>query len=278
MSDVLSRIKELQAEFQHVADHHHWLALVVPSAERRLPWIGQIFAPAHYPDFGVGPPSNPANVVIADHVQSLTNAANQLLMTALKRGHSLPQDIAEQIHEESQRDHGLGWWAWVRWLRYSVPLRSVTRFANYAQTAATALRELADYCNRVSRETAAPKAAVVAERTLATALEMLDSSKPADQIPGTGQAKADGGARPPADDPLAKLRTLTTASVSQIAGVLGQPYSKVESFLRRLREKKPSCVLTSDPDVKRVTDPAHFYRIPEIMPDLERVLARWTRK
>jgi hypothetical protein len=79
------------------------------------------------------------------------------------------------------------------------------------------------------------------------------------------------------NDPLSKLRDVTTASVSEIANALGQPYSRVESCLRRIREKRPSCTLPSDPDAKRRTDPTHLYRIPEILSDLEKALIRWKR-
>jgi hypothetical protein len=86
------------------------------------------------------------------------------------------------------------------------------------------------------------------------------------------------GEKPRADYSVTKLRAMTTASASQVAKAIGQPYARVESLLRRLRSKKPSCTLDTDPDVKRATDPKYLYRIPEMLPDLENALARWSVK
>lgn len=82
-----------------------------------------------------------------------------------------------------------------------------------------------------------------------------------------------------APDPLSKLRRVTTASASEIASAIGQSHkNRVEPFLRKLRNSKPGCYFEIEADAKRATDPTYIYRVPEILPDLEKAIARWKTK
>lgn len=92
------------------------------------------------------------------------------------------------------------------------------------------------------------------------------------KMPGPGEAAAVD------PDPLAQIRDLITVSVAGIAKAVGCPEATVESFLRRLRNRKPSCYFEAEADVRRVTDPKYFYRVPEIIGDLDRIVPQWLNR
>jgi hypothetical protein len=80
---------------------------------------------------------------VQDHVNSLNIQAHKLLLALLDGPHQIPADVEQGIREWDRQRYGFGW---VRWLWFAVPLQHVHRYENYAQVAATALRELRDYC------------------------------------------------------------------------------------------------------------------------------------
>jgi hypothetical protein len=105
--------------------------------------------------------------------------------------------------------------------------------------------------------------------------------------PDRHDANGEVEANPPADpsaagaravsDLLAQVRAMQQGSAAQIATAIGQPVGRVESFLRRLRDRKPSCYFELEGDGRRATDPRYMYRVPEILSDLEGALSRWRR-
>jgi hypothetical protein len=57
-------------------------------------------------------------------------------------------------------------------------------------------------------------------------------------------------------------------SASDLARLLNLPVSKVESFLRRHREKYPDCYLETEKDGRRRNEPKYLYRPSEVWQEL----------
>jgi hypothetical protein len=148
MADLASQLADLQADFQRTADQHPWLCLGVPpmGGEFGLPQVGELdgmpLLQLGFP--GVRTPEDRRLRCVVDHVEALTAQADRLLMTALEGPHRIPADWVQYIREGHQQ--GYGYYGWVRWLWFAVPVQHVHRFENYAQVAATALRVLRDWC------------------------------------------------------------------------------------------------------------------------------------
>jgi hypothetical protein len=65
-------------------------------------------------------------------------------------------------------------------------------------------------------------------------------------------------------------------SASDLAALLKQPLPRVESFLRRYRERNPGCAMyIEDRDSRRRNEPLHRYRVAEVWPALQQQLEKW---
>lgn len=146
MDDVPTRIAALQAQFQHFADLHPWLAMAIPTLGPRcgMPRIGVAYGPPVQPSadcLGVVMPDQAALHRVVEHVETLTHQAGALLLEAVNGAHSIPADTAQDIRDAEAVCPGFGW---VTWLRFAVAYQYRHRLHNYAQAAATALSTLTD--------------------------------------------------------------------------------------------------------------------------------------
>jgi hypothetical protein len=161
--EIVSRIAELQVEFQHIADVHPWICLAfMPTALATgkrcvILHIGEK-APGPAPALGlpgVDSPRDAALRVVVDHVVELTNQATFLINRVLKYESQIPADVQQEIREWEQQSRGYGW---IRWLWYAARIQHVNRFENYTQAAATALAALKRHCLPEALSSGATKA------------------------------------------------------------------------------------------------------------------------
>jgi hypothetical protein len=81
-------------------------------------------------------------------------------------------------------------------------------------------------------------------------------------------AQTDGHADHATDPSQASPPTSALLSASDLARKLGQPVSRVESFLRRYRVKYPDCFHMNDRDDRRRNEPTYLYRTADVLPAL----------
>jgi hypothetical protein len=100
----------------------------------------------HYGPLGppwVIPPENSRLRAITDHVNSLTDEANRLLLRVLRQPNQIPSDLQHEIEKWNENGRRYGW---VRWLWHSAVMCHTQWCENYPQVAATALRALKEHC------------------------------------------------------------------------------------------------------------------------------------
>jgi hypothetical protein len=78
---------------------------------------------------------------------------------------------------------------------------------------------------------------------------------------------------PPASQEVAPLSEYLSAS--ELARRLNQPAARVETFLRRYREKHLDCAVTVDSRCKN--EPRYLYRSADVLPALKQRLLKWGR-
>src|SRR5262245_4789357 len=112
MSDLASRIRELQAEFQRFADIHPWICFGRRTHEGEFAEPTAAEADGEMPYFVRSLSSRSARAVL-DSVNDLTCRALKLLLEVLREPNTIPPDKAQWI-SDFQPTEILQ--PWVRWL------------------------------------------------------------------------------------------------------------------------------------------------------------------
>jgi hypothetical protein len=146
MSDLVTSIAELQAEFQHIADVHPWVCLFRRTATHDNggpAFVGRPVGPVGFRD--ALNPLPPVARPVLDRVNLLTLRASALVQRLLEEASVFPPDVAEEIRDWEERCWGDGW---VRVLWYAAIPWHVYWIENYPQVAANALAWLKDAAAR----------------------------------------------------------------------------------------------------------------------------------
>jgi len=132
--NLVDRIAQLEARFQHFADRHSWICLATKNDENTAPELGQLtdgrWPPMFYPL--VSTPQDPRTVPILDQVSQLTNEASDLLFAVLGGPHDLPAKLVEDIRYWENEGWQTMWGGWTCLVRYVVRSQHIYVFPNYS--------------------------------------------------------------------------------------------------------------------------------------------------